>query len=318
MGKQYVGVDLGGTNVVSGLISEAGEILARDKRPTRVDQGRDAILANITGSISAVAQRAGVAVKDLTAIGIGSPGPLDPVAGVLVSPGNLPPMYDMPLKQFIQDHFGVPMALENDATVVAYGEQWKGAGRDVKDFLCVTLGTGLGGGAVCGGKLLRGFNGNAVEIGHITLDCRGPRCCCGNRGCLELYASATGMVRLTRRKMQTQHPQTALVDDAGLETKRICEAAVAGDAFSREMFEEVGYYLGMGLVSAVNLLNVEVVALTGGLALAGELIFDPARRALAEHGLQGVKEFVRLIPVELGENAALLGAARVAMDAYPG
>jgi len=318
MEARFVGVDLGGTNVVSGLITPEGEILARDKRPTRVSKGREAILESITDCIEAAVKEGGISTKDLTGIGIGSPGPLNPYTGVVVSPSNLPPMTNMPLRDLIQDHFGVPAVLDNDANVVAYGEKWKGAGKDVNDFLCVTLGTGVGGGAVCGGQLLRGFNGNAVEIGHTTIDCNGPRCGCGNRGCLELYASSTGMVRLTRQRIREQHPDTVLTDHDGLESKHIYEAARAGDALAKEMFEVVGYYLGMGLVSAINLLNVEVVALAGGLAGAGELIFEPTRRTIAEYGLKGVKEYVRVTCVELGEDAALLGAAKVAMDASPG
>ena len=318
MERRYVGVDLGGTNVVSGLITEDGEIWARDKRPTRVNEGREAIIESITGSIGAAMGKGGITSKELTGIGIGSPGPLNPFTGVVISPSNLPPMYNMPLKEIIEAHFGVPMALDNDANVVAYGEKWKGAGKDVDDFMCVTLGTGVGGGAVCGGQLMRGFNGNALEIGHITIDCKGPRCGCGNRGCLELYASSTGMVRLTREKLKAIHPKTALVDHEGLETKNIYDAAQAGDTFAREMFEEVGYYLGMGLVSAINLLNVEVIALTGGLAGAGELIFDPVRRTIAEYGLEGVKEYIRITHVELGEDAGLLGAAKIAIDGYAG
>jgi glucokinase len=126
------------------------------------------------------------------------------------------------------------------------------------------------------------------------------------------------MVRLTRQRLQADRPATILIDHEGLSSKDIYEAAQAGDAFAREMFQEVGYYLGMGLVTAINLLNVQVVALTGGLAGAGELIFDPVRRTVAEYGLEGVKEFVRITQVELGEDAALLGAARIAIDASSG
>ena len=161
-----------------------------------------------------------------------------------------------------------PVVVDNDANLAAFGEQWQGAGRKAPHFLCVTLGTGVGGGWVCNGELIHGFNGNAAEVGHITIDWNGPRCPCGNYGCLELYVSATAMVRRTRERLETEAPETAL-NARGLTTQAIFEAAEAGDAFARAMFEETGTLLGIGLVSLVSVTNVEVVALCGGLARAG-------------------------------------------------
>ncbi|MFH1008131.1 MAG: ROK family protein [Candidatus Latescibacterota bacterium] len=315
MDKWYVGVDLGGTNIVSGLVREDGKVAARDKRSTSQDAGLSGSLRQMKDSVRAVVAEGGIAMGDLAGIGIGSPGPLDPLEGIIIAPENLPAWRDVPLKRIFEDTFGVRTVLDNDGNVAALGEQWKGSGKNVGDFLCVTLGTGIGGGAICGGKLLKGFNGNAAEIGHITIDHNGPQCPCGNRGCLELYASATGIVRWTKVRMAQEDPETSLTLGADLTARKIFEAARDGDVFACEMFGRTGTLLGAGLVSAINLLNVSVIALGGGMADAGDLIFEPVRRTILERGLPGVREHVRVVPVELGEDAAILGAAKNAMDA---
>ena len=177
--------------------------------------------------------------------------------------------------------------------------------------MCVTLGTGVGGGWVANGRLMHGFNGNAAEVGHVTIDLNGPRCGCGNYGCLEMYASATAMVRRARQRLAQDRPKTALRAE-GLTTRAIFEAAEADDVFAGAMFEETGFFLGVGLVNMVSALNVEVVALCGGLARAGERLFEPARRTFQERGTVGVKEYVRIVPGALGDDAGILGAARLA------
>jgi len=260
-------------------------------------------------SIRTVVGQAGDSVR---AIGIGSPGPIDPFEGVVLEPENLPAWRNVPLVRIVEEEFGVPAFLDNDANVAALGEQWQGAGKGVGFFMCVTLGTGIGGGAVLDGKLLQGFNGNAAEIGHITIDYDGPPCPCGNRGCLELYASATGIVRRTKERMERERPETSLWEKfENLTAKDISQAAHEGDEFARRMYEETGFLLGVGLVSAINLYNVEVIALGGGMAQAGEILFEPVRRTVRERALPGVRDKV---PSQLGDDAGLLGAARMAMQ----
>lgn len=317
MSRFYVGVDLGGTNIRSGLVDDRGNIFQHDHRPTRVSAGRDAIVGGIIASVREAVREGGLPPEELAGIGVGAPGPLDPFEGVIVSPENLPPLKDTPLRAILEEEFGVPVAIDNDANVVAFGEQWMGAGKGVDNFLCVTLGTGVGGGCVSQGRLLRGFNGNAVEIGHTSIDYSGPKCLCGGYGCLELYASSTGMVRRTRERIRSWSGETSLGDSDDLTTEEICRAAQQGDRLALEMFEETGMLLGVGIVNAVHFLNVEVVAFTGGLARAGELIFEPLRRTIQERGLCGVKEYIRIIPVQLGEDAALLGAVRLVMEGGP-
>ncbi|MCZ6632476.1 MAG: ROK family protein [bacterium] len=302
-----VGVDLGGTNTRAGLVTDSGEIVGRFRCPTRLDLGADAVVQGMVDCVRGAAEEAGI--SEIQAVGIGAPGPLDPFEGVLISPENLQCMHGVRLKEQLEAALDLPVVVDNDANMAALGEQWLGAGRGVDHFMCVTLGTGVGGGWVSNGQLMHGFNGNAAEVGHITVDWNGPLCPCGNYGCLEQYVSATAMVRRTREKLEAERPETALRSE-GLTTQAIFEAAEAGDGFAAHMFEETGFLLGVGLVSLVNVLNVERIALAGGLAQAGERIFEPTRRVFMERGTVGVKEHVQIVSAGLGDDAGILGAAR--------
>ena len=164
----------------------------------------------------------GISLAEVQGIGVGAPGPLDPFEGVIISPENLQCMHGVRLKDRLEALLGLDVVVDNDANLAAYGEQWLGAGRGVDHFLCVTLGTGVGGGWISEGKVMHGFNGNAAEVGHITVDHNGPRCPCGNFGCLEMYASATAMVRRTLERLEGEKPETSLKAE-GLTTQVIFE-----------------------------------------------------------------------------------------------
>jgi glucokinase len=309
--KLTIGVDLGGTNTRAGLVNAEGEILGRGRRSTPLPDGADAVVKTIADCVREAARDGGVRLEDIGGVGVGAPGPLDPYAGVIISPENLQCMHGVRLKDELQAQLDGVVSVDNDANMAAYGEQWLGAGRGVDHFLCVTLGTGVGGGWVSDGKLMRGFNGNAAEVGHITVDHNGPRCPCGNYGCLEKYASATAMVEWTAKRMADEQPHTTLTAE-NLTTKAIFEAAEQGDSFAQEMWVSTGTYLGIGLVSLVNVTNVKMVALAGGMAAAGDLIFEPAKRVFMERGTVGVKEHVRITAASLGDDAGIFGAARLA------
>ena len=307
-----VGVDLGGTNTRAGAVTETGQVVGRSRRPTPLIDGADAVVAGIAACAREAASDAGISLAEAQGVGVGAPGPLDPFKGVLISPENLQCMHGVRLKDRLEEQLGVSVTVDNDANLAAFGEQWLGAGQGIEHFLCMTLGTGVGGGWVANGSLMHGFNGNAAEVGHVTVDMEGPRCPCGNLGCLELYASATAMMRRTRELVEQEGVSTSLEAD-GLTTEAIFAAAEDGDAFAAQMFEETGFYLGVGIVSIVNLLNVQTIALAGGLAMAGDRILEPARRTFQDRGTVGVKEYVEIIPAALGDDAGILGAARMAM-----
>lgn len=318
MKKLYVGVDLGGTNVRSGLVDEEGNILSQDKRKSLPKVSAEAPVKQIVDSITEVVRQGGVTFSDIKGIGIGSPGPLSAKEGKILRAGHLPHWVNFPLAKIVKDKVGVDVYIQNDANLFAYGEWWKGAGQGMDDFFAVTLGTGIGGGAVCGGRLLTGFNDNASEVGHTSIDYNGPQCWCGQRGCLEVYSSATGIVRMMREALINEHIKSSLKiyrdkpDD--ITSKAIYEAAKAGDEFAQSMFDRAGYLLGLGIVNALNLLNFQRVAVGGGLAKAGDLILEPARRALLERGFSSYNEQVDIVPAAIPNEAAILGAVKMVID----
>jgi glucokinase len=313
LGGLTVGVDLGGTNTRAGVVTGTGEVVGRSRRPTPLPEGAEAVVNGIATCVREAAADAGISLSETMGVGVGAPGPLDPFAGVIISPENLQCMHGVRLKEELEGQLATAVTVDNDANLAAYGEQWLGSGQGVDHFLCMTLGTGVGGGWVADGRLMRGFNGNAAEVGHVSIDHAGPLCPCGNHGCLELYASSTGMVRRAHERMEAEHPSTIL-EPGSLTTATIFAAAEKGDAFAAELFSETGYYLGVGMASIVSALNVEMIALAGGLAQAGEWIFGPARRTYSERGTVGVKEHVRIVAAALGDDAGILGAARLARE----
>ena len=316
--RLYVGVDLGGTNVRSALVDENGKILGSDTRKTLARVSAEAPVVQIVDSITESVRIGGGTLSDVKGIGIGSPGPLDAQEGKILRAGNLPHWINFPLAPVIKERTGVDTYIQNDANVFAYGEWWMGAGRGFDDFFVLTLGTGIGGGAVSGGKLLTGYNDNACEFGHTSIDYRGPQCWCGQKGCIEMYSSATGLVRITLEEMTNEHIETSLSDfrekPDKLNSYIISKAAEAGDEFALSMLDTAGYLLGCALVNALNLLNFQRVAIGGGLARAGDLILEPARRGLYDRGFQSFVDEVEIVPAERPDDAAILGAVRNVMD----
>lgn len=318
LSRLYVGVDLGGTNVRSGLVDGEGNILSRDKRKTLARESAEAPLRQIVDSITEAVRRGEKKFSDITAIGIGSPGPLSAKKGMVLRAGNLPHWENFPLADSVRERTGVQTWIQNDANVFALGEWWKGSGRGLDNFFIMTLGTGIGGGAICEGKLLSGFNDNAAEVGHMSIDYNGVQCWCGQRGCLEMYSSATGLVRMTLEDAANEHVESSLSayldKPQELNSYIIYTHAREGDDFALSMFEKAGYLLGIGIVNALNLLNFERIAIGGGLSRAGDLIFKPARRALDERGFKSFNKDVSIVPSELQEDAAILGAVRMVIE----
>ena len=318
MKRLYIGVDFGGTNVRSGLVGEDGVVLSQDKRESLPRVSVEAPVRQIVDSMTETLKQGGVSFSDITGIGIGSPGPLDADRGVILKAGNLPHWVNFPLAGTIRERTGVETFIQNDANLFALGEWWKGAGRGYDHFFAMTLGTGIGGGAIVAGKLLTGFNDNAAEVGHTSIDYNGHQCWCGQRGCIELYSSATGLVRITREALANEHVETSLAsyrtEPEGMTAKIIAEAAGAGDAFARDMLAQAGYLLGVCIVNSLNLLNFERVAIGGGLAQAGDFIFEPARRALSERGFSTFNDRVSIVPAELPGTAGVLGAVKLVID----
>lgn len=318
-----IGVDLGGTNMRVAAVTGSGQPLEVIRSATPLSLGRDYVINEIAAEVRGLAQQFRSAHR-LVGIGVGVPGILDIASGTLHSAANLPGWDHYPVRSVLEERLGIPVVLENDANCAALGEKWLGAGRDVDDLCMLTLGTGVGGGFVFNGRPWHGMTGMAGEIGHMTVMPEGAACGCGNRGCLEQYASATAVVRMASEAIasgKAPHLQR-LTDDGGPLTARLLyEAALQGDTAAQEVFDVVGRALGIVLANLVNALNLPLYVIGGGLAEAWQA-FSPAlfrelhHRSVVfsagENSGHGLKA-TRIVPAELHESAGLLGAARLPM-----
>jgi len=316
--KIVVGVDLGGTNLVAGTVSQTGKVISRVKVPTRADEGLDAVIGRIVDSIELVLAEAGCGKDDVLAAGVGAPGPLNWQTGVIFTPPNLPGWKDVPLGPMLAERLGITTFIENDANSAGYGESWAGAGRDVNDLIALTLGTGIGGAIVLGNKLWRGIDGTAAEIGHMIIQADGRPCKCGSRGCFEQYGSATGIV-ITARELIDSGRETMLGEmvDGDLDkltAKLVHDAYLRGDALAGEVLTETGRLLGIGLTTLANLLNPEMFVICGGVVAAGDVLFDPMRRTLRELAFKVPGKRARVVPAAFGDDAGMIGAAGIALE----
>lgn len=318
MSGLLVGVDLGGTNIKGAVVTEGGEILHRRRCETRAEEGRDAVIDRIANLIEQLCGDAGTPPDELLAVGIGAPGPLSTKTGTIIEAPNLPGWVNVPLRRILQDRLGARVFVENDANAAAWGEKWAGAGRSVSSLICLTLGTGIGGGIVIDGKLLHGIDDTAAEIGHMTILPDGPRCGCGNHGCLEALASATATARRAREAIQAGR-DSILAEMCGGDLSRITaamvdEAAAAGDALASEVMRGTAEYLGIAIASLTNVLNPEMAVLSGGMIAAGERLLAPIRETVRKRAFRTPAERIQIVPAERGDDAGVLGAAGIALE----
>lgn len=316
-GQLVIGIDLGGTKISTALVNSTGEIIASDYRETLATQGPNAVIERMFAAARQAMAKANATEQQVAAVGIGAPGPLDVRTGVVVAPPNLPAWDHVPLKQRIEERLGIATYLDNDANAAALGEHRFGAGQGTKHMIYVTVSTGIGGGLILDGRLYHGDSGIAGEIGHTTILPDGPRCGCGNRGCLEALASGTAIAREARERVAQGVP-TLICDLAQGDSERItarlvAEAARQGDRVAGEILSEVMEYLGIGMANLVNLFNPQVIVIGGGLANVGEPLFAVVRRVIDQRAFYAAAQAVRVLSAALGENAGVLGAAAVAL-----
>ncbi|SDG95523.1 ROK family protein [Halanaerobium congolense] len=317
MKEYYLGLDLGGTKILTGLADAQGNIITRSRKETEADLGEDKIIANMIETIETVIEKAGVKKEQVKTLGIGSPGPLDAQKGIIIENSNLP-WKNVALVEKMESALGIKTILKNDANAAALGEKWFGAGRTVDNMVYLTISTGIGGGAIINKELFTGINDNACEIGHTVIDPDGPLCGCGNHGCLESFASGTAIGREAREAAATGKSKKMLeladniVED--IDAVICAQAAYQGDQTAREIFEKAGYYLGIGLGNVINIFNTEMIILGGGVMKASDLFLDQALATMKEIALQGPLEMVTVTEAELGSDIGLMGAIAVAME----
>ena len=319
MAEMCVGIDLGGTFikfVATDRQGNASEILAL---PTPTDDGAGGLVEQMASGARKVMDSAAVSIGQVLGVGVGSPGPLDLKAGLVIASPNIG-MVNVPLRDMVSDSLGLPVALENDANAAAYGEYIAGAGKDADDLVVLTLGTGVGGGVVIGGEVLHGAHEIGAELGHMILVPDGEPCGCGQHGCVEQYCSAKFMADRTMARMIAEKPQTtldALVEVNGsIDSKDINEARAAGDAFAAEVWDDTARYLALACVSLTRIFDPDKIVLTGGMAKAGSDLIDPVRRHFADlhWAMTEIKTEVGI--AALGSDAGVIGAAGVAWHEF--
>jgi glucokinase len=317
--RWIVGVDLGGTNIVVGLVPiGGGDVLGLRTLPTESVRGAkfvvDRIVHMVNDAIDEVVAAHGTTRDAVAGVGIGSPGPLDRKTGTVINTPNLG-WRNFPLRDLISNAVKLPATLDNDANCATYGEWWLGAGRGTQTLVGFTLGTGIGGGIVLNGEIYHGCSDVAGEIGHMTIDSNGRKCKCGNYGCLEQYASgpaiAARAIEGIEAGAETMLEQMVDGQMNDITAATVYEAAVLGDPYAMEVVKDTAKFLGAGVASIINILNPEMVVIAGGVTRAGDHLFVPLIAEVRRRAFRSAQEHCRIVPAELPGTAGVVGAAAV-------
>ena len=314
MNKYFIGIDLGGTNIKFGIVSQKGKVLQKGMFSAQANLGRDAILNNINKAIEKSLAFAKTKKIKLKGIGVGSPGTVNLNSGKIEgSCPNLPQMLNVNLKGWLSKSFKFPIYVDNDANLMALAESKFGAAKGYKNALCLTLGTGIGGGIILDGKLFHGSSFAGAEFGHMTICHNGRRCNCGGIGCLEMYASAPAMVKnarwLLRRNRKSIIRKLIQEDVTKLTTEVIFKAERKGDALASDVINQACAYLGAGIASAVNLLNPQVVVIGGGVSEGGQSFIRRIEKEVKERAFPSATKHLKVVRAKLGNDAGFIGAA---------
>ena len=310
MGNYAFGVDIGGTTVKMGLFDREGCVLDKWEIPTVKDNNGASILPDIAASIKGVMAEKGIDKDDIVGVGVGAPGPVDE-NGVIYKAANLG-WEEFNVATVLGGYLDMPVKAGNDANVAAYGEMWQGGGKGYSNLVAVTLGTGVGGGIIINGHILTGATGAGGEIGHIHIvDGETVVCGCGNTGCLEQYASATGVVRLAQRRLAKDEAPSVL-RSVDLSAKAVFDAVKEGDAVAIEIAEQFGDYLGKGLAAVAAVVNPQIFVIGGGVSKAGDVLFDYIKPAYEKYVFRGCRD-AKLTLATLGNDAGIYGAAALVL-----
>ncbi|HFU4203907.1 TPA: ROK family glucokinase [Streptococcus suis] len=318
MSKKIIGIDLGGTSVKLAILTTEGEIQEKWSIKTNILDEGSHIVPDIIDSIKHRFETHGLTKEDFLGVGMGSPGVVDSEAGTVIGAYNLNWKTLQLVKEQFESALGLPFFIDNDANVAALGEQWVGAGNNNPNVVFMTLGTGVGGGVIAAGNLIRGVKGAGGELGHITVDFDAPfACTCGKKGCLETVASATGIVNLTRRYAEEYAGDAKLkqmIDDGQEVTaKDVFDLAKEGDDLALIVYRHFSDYLGVACANIAAVLNPAYVVLGGGVSAAGEFLLDGVRKVFAENSFPQIKESTQIVLATRGNDAGVLGAASLVL-----
>ncbi|MEQ9619274.1 MAG: ROK family protein [Deltaproteobacteria bacterium] len=317
MEKRVIGIDVGGTNLRGALVDQNGKILRREKIASEAHDGIEAVVENLVGLINKLSEG-----ESPAGVGFGIPAIIDSKNGVITQAPNISKAENYPIRDVLKRKLGEgPLVIvENDANCAAVGEWWLGAGKEVGSLVMLTLGTGVGGGIILDGKLWRGADGMGGEIGHTKIYPDGAKCNCENYGCLEIYSSASAIRRMVGDILEDPKVETVLTEEVkGIDPGRIPEvvskAALGGDEASLGIWDEFGKALGIGIANVVNILNVEMVVIGGGVSQGWEMFIDRTRSELKKRGLKAPAERVRIMRSVLGDDEGIIGAAYLVLNA---
>jgi len=322
MAAWCIGIDLGGTFIKFGLLSEDRRLKGALELPTPRDGGADAIVAQIvSGARQLTACQDLPGANEIVGVGIGAPGPLKIAEGTIIAMPNIPGMENVPLRERLASELDLPVTLENDANVAAYGEYLCGAGRGVESLVMLTLGTGVGSGIIIGGEILHGAHEIGGELGHMIVEPDGEPCGCGQRGCLERYCSASHLsqraTRMIRHKGRRGGRLGEILRRKGeIDAKDINEARKAGDELAGRLWDSGAFYLALACVNICRILDPEKIVVSGGLSRAGEDLFGPLREHFARLHWKLTEPRTEIVPAALADNAGVVGAAGVAWRAH--
>ena len=316
MKDKIIGIDLGGTSAKMAIISLEGEILEKWSVSTNILEDGEHIVPNLIESLQERIELYQMSDEDFLGIGMGSPGKVDGLAKTVIGAYNLNWSTLQEIGQAFGKVFNIPFHIENDANIAALGEQWKGAGEGAKDCVTVTLGTGVGGGVVVDGQLVRGETGAAGEIGHLTIDTEGLfDCTCGKKGCLETVASATGIMHLARKfaleYVGDSNVKARIDDGAEVTSKDIFDAAKEGDYFGLQVVDRFAHYLGLACSHLANILNPSKIVLAGGVAQAGDFLLEKVNSQFMDFCFPQIRNEHTLVLAQLGNDAGIMGAAQL-------
>ena len=308
--KYAIGVDIGGTNIKLGIISDAGKIVKKGMVETRAEGGPDVVVSQIKKGITELLLKND---KEIAGVGIGCAGTVNQEKGIVENPPNLPKWDKVPLGRLIKRAFGYDVFLDNDANAAAIGEMHFGTGKSLKSFIMVTLGTGIGGGIIVNKKIYHGDFGAAGEIGHTVIDYNGPKCNCGSFGCIEAYVGNHYLVKRIQKDIQnvqdTKIWDLINHDIEKLSPRLIDEAAQAGDEYARSIIVQLGEYLGYAFASLANILDISEFIVGGGVAGFGKPLFDAAQKKAAERALKSIGKRIKVRPAKLKNDAGIQGSS---------
>ena len=306
--KYYIGIDLGGTNIVAGVVDENYQILTKASVKTNLPRPEQEIAADMAAVARQAAEEAGLSLDQIEWVGVGTPGIANSATGIIEYSNNLG-FCNTPMVQYLEEALGRPAFIENDANAAAYGEYVAGAAKGAKHAVCITLGTGVGGGIIIDGKIYCGSNFGGAEIGHTVIDVNGPMCSCGRKGCFEVFSSATGLIRMTKEALAT-HPESAMKDEERITGRTAFNYMRAGDETAKQVVDDYIRYLAAGITNTINIFQPDVLCIGGGVCNEGDPLLLPMKEIVKkEVYTRNSPKNTEIVIAKLGNDAGIIGAA---------